>query len=126
MYIAERIRRMREAKQLSQGDVEKRTGLLRCYISRIENGHAVPAIETLEKICRALEVPMYQLFYDGEDISEAPIFSESGTSDWASRGTGKRLFMKLRYALSFTNQPDRMLLLHLAKQMAGGKRRRGH
>ena len=45
------------------GDVENRTGLLRCYISRVENGHTVPAIETLEKFARALEVPIYQLFY---------------------------------------------------------------
>jgi len=57
---------MREAKKLSQGDVEKRTGLFRCYISRVENGHTIPAIETLEKMGRALEVPRYQLFHDGE------------------------------------------------------------
>lgn len=66
MMIGERLTELREAKQLSQGDIEKRTGLLRCYISRVENGHTVPAIETLEKMARALEVPMYQLFYDGE------------------------------------------------------------
>jgi transcriptional regulator with XRE-family HTH domain len=41
-----------------QGDIEKRTGLLRCYVSRVENGHTVPAIETLEKLARALEVPV--------------------------------------------------------------------
>jgi transcriptional regulator with XRE-family HTH domain len=66
MVIAERLRALREAKNLSQGDIEKRTGLLRCYISRVENGHTVPSIETLEKLARAMEVPMYQLFYDGE------------------------------------------------------------
>jgi len=57
---------LRESKQLSQGDIEKRTGLLRCYISRVENGHTVPAIETLEEMARALEVPMYRLFHEGE------------------------------------------------------------
>ncbi len=61
MIISERLRELREAKQLSQGDIEKRTGLLRCYLSRVENGHTIPAIETLEKIARALEVPIYQL-----------------------------------------------------------------
>jgi transcriptional regulator with XRE-family HTH domain len=50
------------SRKLSQGDIEKRTGLLRCYISRVENGHTVPAIETMEKMARALEIPMYQLF----------------------------------------------------------------
>jgi transcriptional regulator with XRE-family HTH domain len=58
MIIGDHLREMREAKQLSQGDMEKRTGLFRCYISRVENGHTIPAIETIEKFARALEVPM--------------------------------------------------------------------
>jgi|SRR5882724_1447246 len=61
MIIGDRLRALRDEKNLSQGDIEKRTGLLRCYISRVENGHTVPAIETLEKMARALEIPMYQL-----------------------------------------------------------------
>jgi len=52
MVISDRLRALREEKKLSQGDIEKRTGLLRCYISRVENGHTVPAIETLEKMAR--------------------------------------------------------------------------
>jgi transcriptional regulator with XRE-family HTH domain len=60
MDVAYRLRQMREWKKLFQGDIEERTGLFRCYISRLENGHIVPSIETLEKISRALEVPMYQ------------------------------------------------------------------
>ena len=52
MINGDRLREMRKAKQLSQDDIEKRTGLPRCYISRVENGHTVPAIETLEKMAR--------------------------------------------------------------------------
>lgn len=59
MVIGERLRDIRKQKNLSQGEIEKRTGLLRCYISRVENGHTVPAIETLEKLVRAMELPMY-------------------------------------------------------------------
>jgi len=62
----------KKKKKLSQGDIEKRTGLLRCYISRVENGHTVPAIETLEKMARAFEVPAYQLFYDGDEPPKLP------------------------------------------------------
>ncbi len=62
MIIGDRLRALREEKKFSQGDIEKRTGLLRCYISRVENGHTVPAIETLEKLARALEVPLYQSY----------------------------------------------------------------
>ena len=72
MIIGERLRVFREEKKLSQGDIEKRTGLFRCYISRVENGHTVPAIETIEKFARALEVPLYQLFYDGEEPPKLP------------------------------------------------------
>ncbi len=67
MIIGDRLREIREHKKMSQGDIEERTGLLLCYISRVENGHTVTAIETLEKMARALEIPMYQLFYDGEE-----------------------------------------------------------
>jgi len=99
MDIAERLRQLREAKNLSQGDIEKRAGLLRCYLSRVENGHTVPAIETLEKIARALEVPMYQLFYDHQEMPTAN-HSHNGKSDWASNRKGQRLFLKLRDALA--------------------------
>lgn len=67
LMIGERLRTIRESKNLSQGDIEKRTGLIRCYTSRVENGHTVPSIETLAKYAQALEIPLYQLFYDGEE-----------------------------------------------------------
>lgn len=66
MLIGERIRVLRVRKGLTQGHIEERTGLLRCYTSRVENGHTVPSLETIEKIARALEIPLYQVFYDGE------------------------------------------------------------
>ena len=87
MVIADRLRALREEKQLSQGDIEKRTGLLRCYISRVENGHTVPAIETLEKMARAMEVPLYQLFYDGEEPPKTPALPRSKAQDGAAWGT---------------------------------------
>lgn len=121
MYVAERLRQLREAKGLSQGDIEKRTGLLRCYISRVENGHTVPSIETLEKITRALEVPMYQLFYEGEKLPEAPIPPNNAKADWATQGKGHRLFTKMRQVLSRTNDSDRRLLLYLAGKMTHRK-----
>lgn len=83
MVIADRLKAIREQKNMFQGDIEKRTGLLRCYISRVENDHTVPAIETLEKMARAMEVPMHALFYDGEKPPR-PIIAESGVATgWA-------------------------------------------
>ena len=81
MIIGDRLRLLREEKKLSQGDIEKKTGLLRCYVSRVENSHTVPAVETLEKFARALEVPMYQFFYDGEESPKLPNLAKRKTAD---------------------------------------------
>src|SRR5690349_3611833 len=107
MIISERLRTLRETKKLSQGDVEKRTGLLRCYISRVENGHTVPAIETLEKMARALEVPMYHLFYDGEKPPEAPRIADGQAQpEWGRRGKDARYVHKMQRYLGKRDQRD--------------------
>lgn len=123
MIIGNRLKDLRESRKLSQGDIEKRTGLLRCYISRLENGHTVPSIETLEKISRALEIPMYQLFYDAHRFPAGPVSSDMQKKDWASGRKGLRLFTKLRRALGRTSEADRRLLLGVAKMMSNAKRR---
>jgi transcriptional regulator with XRE-family HTH domain len=81
IWITSRLPTMREDKHFSQRDIEKKTGLLRCYICRVEKGHTVPAIETLEKMARALEVPMYQLFYDGEEPPKLPNLPKRKSSE---------------------------------------------
>jgi transcriptional regulator with XRE-family HTH domain len=121
MIIGERLRAVREEKGLSQGDIEKRTGLLRCYISRVENGHTIPAIETLEKMARALEIPMYQLFYDGEEPPPLPNLLKRRTTDdiaWGRSGSGARILTLLRQRLGRMDDGDRRLLLVIAQKMA--------
>ncbi|MGA8232654.1 MAG: helix-turn-helix transcriptional regulator [Candidatus Acidiferrales bacterium] len=121
MVIADKLRALREAKNLSQGDVEKRTGLLRCYISRVENGHTVPAIETLEKLARAMEVPLYQLFYDGEARPALPSLPNRKSANdlaWGSAGKDARVLDRFRSLLRRVDEPDRKLLLHMAQKMA--------
>ena len=121
MVIADRLRALREEKKLSQGDIEKRTGLLRCYISRVENGHTVPAIETLEKMARAMEIPMYQLFYDGEEPPKLTNLPKRKSSDdivWGGTGKDARYLSKLRRLLGKTEEGDRKLLLHMTQKMA--------
>src|SRR5215472_1848218 len=126
VIIADRLRALREEKQLSQGDIEKRTGLLRCYISRVENGHTVPAIETIEKLARALEVPMYQVFYDGDKPPELANLLKRKSSDdiaWGSTGKDARYLSKLRRLLGKTEETNRKLILYMAQKMAGSKSR---
>jgi transcriptional regulator with XRE-family HTH domain len=120
MIIGERLRELREAKQLSQGDIEKRSGLFRCYISRVENGHTVPSIETLEKFARALEVPMYELFYEGDEPPKLlnPLLRKDDKDAWGSSGKDARFLGKLRRVLGKSNEHDRKLVLLMAQKMA--------
>jgi transcriptional regulator with XRE-family HTH domain len=121
MIIGDRLRALREEKKFSQGDIEKRTGLLRCYISRVENGHTVPAIETLEKLARALEVPLYQLFYDGEEPPELPNLPKRKSADdiaWGSSGKEARFLHKFRRLMGRIEEPERKLLLYMAQKLS--------
>jgi transcriptional regulator with XRE-family HTH domain len=119
MVIGSRLRSLRESKDLSQGDIEKRTGLLRCYISRVENGHTVPAVETLEELARALEIPMYQLFHDGQASATVKGFKQpDDPGDWGNKGREGGYFSKLRRVMAKLNDKDRKLLLYLAQKAA--------
>jgi len=121
MVIGERLRELRDSKQLSQGDIEKSTGLLRCYISRVENGHTVPSIETLEKMARALEIPLYKLFYDGEAPAKAPaVFKQQSSDDglWGSSGKDAKYLSRLRRLLGKAKEDDRKLILYTLQKMA--------
>ncbi len=121
MLIGDRLRAIREAKKLSQGDIETRTGLKRCYVSRVENGHTVPAIETLEKFACALEVLLYQLFYEGEEPPKLPGLQERLSADQVARDTSRKeaVFLeKLRRLLARMDAADRQLLLYAAQKMA--------
>jgi transcriptional regulator with XRE-family HTH domain len=124
MLIGDRLRELREAKQLSQNDLEKRTGLLRCYISRVENGHTIPAVETLEKFASALQIPMYQIFYEGENPPELMELPKPRTADENAFGSTEedaRWLAKLRRLLSHTSESDLELLLHMVNKMARTK-----
>lgn len=124
MIIGERLRALREEKKLSQGDIEKKTGLLRCYVSRVENGHTVPAVETLEKFARALEVPMYQLFYDGEEPPMLPNILKRKSADdivWGSSGQDARTLAKFCRLFGRMEEGDLGLVLLMARKMAKQK-----
>ena len=123
MLIGTRLRQLREQKQMSQGDIEERTGLLRCYVSRVENGHTVPSLETLERFAGVLDVPLYQLFFSGEEAPATPNLTprktlEEITSDNGDRGEDAQFLLKLRNLLNRLTEPDRDVLLSVAKRLA--------
>jgi len=124
MQVGVKLRELRLAKNLSQGDIQKRTGLFRCYTSRVEHGHTVPSVETLEKYAHALEVPLYRLFTDEDSVKVAKLpKSDSGTL-WGARGKERSAFQTLAKAFSQMDEQDRELLLSMAEGMArrGAKR----
>jgi transcriptional regulator with XRE-family HTH domain len=124
MIIGERLRELREEKKLTQGDVEKRSGMLRVYVSRIENGHSIPSVETLEKFVRALEVPMYQLLYEGEEPPKLPNLPKRKSTDdilWGNSGKEAHMLAKFRRLFSRMKENDFGLLLSMAQKMATRK-----
>ena len=110
MKIGSTIRGYRLEKGLSQGDIEKRTGLLRCYLSRVENGHTVPSLETLTKIAQALELPLAQFFSENGDRS-------GGAMPKVSDDELRFLTQIRRYSANL-NDSDRKLLLAMVKKFA--------
>ena len=121
MVIGDRLRELREQKKYTQGEVAKRTGLLKPYISRVENGHSVPGVETLEKFARALEVPIYQLFVDIEAAPNLPNLPKRWTANgklWGSSGTEASLLAKFCRLFNRMQDSDRGVLFFMARKMA--------
>jgi transcriptional regulator with XRE-family HTH domain len=122
MVIGSRLKKLREEKSLSQGDIEKRTGLLRCYISRVENGHTVPSLETLERLAAALEIPLHQLFYEGDGEVVLPNLSKLQSTEElvldAEQEKELRFFEKVKRLLAKIDEKDRQLLLYMAQKLA--------
>jgi len=110
MKIGTTIRAYRLQKGLSQGDIEKKTGLLRCYLSRVENGHTVPSLHTLSKIAQALDLPIAQFFAD-ESLGRQ--FNTQKLSD-----DELRFLSQIRRYSSTLNESDRKLLLTMVKKFA--------
>lgn len=114
MNIGETIRNYRLQKGMSQGDIEKRTGLLRCYLSRVENGHTIPSLDTLAKIAGAMDVPLGQFFNENHSNGNSknlPPLTEDEV----------RFLSQIRRYSSNLNDSDRKLVLAMVKKMAAGR-----
>lgn len=118
MVIGQKLRELRESKNLSQGDIEHKTGILRCYTSRVENGHTIPSVDTLEKFARALEVPLYRFFTDGQPVKMPKLPEPRDDDTWGSRRKQRGELRQFAKALSKMGDRDRNILLVMAQKMA--------
>ena len=121
--IAARLRQLRDERNLSQGDIQKRTGLIRCYISRVENGHTVPSLETLERLAKAFDMPLYQIFYSHKDGPAKPYVPIRKSLEALAKEPGKageeaRFLLRLRRLLARISEKDKALFLHAARKLA--------
>jgi len=111
MNIGDTIRRFRLKRGLSQGDIERRSGLLRCYLSRVENGHTTPSLDTLAKIASAMDTSVGELL--ASSSGEPGSRMELQLSEQESRF----LNSVRRYSPNL-NDSDKKLVLAMVKKMA--------
>lgn len=118
MNIGQRLREIRVAKELSQDDIERSTGLVRPYISRVENGHTIPSIKTLQKWAAALGMQLYQVLYEGEEPPKPPkAQSRDQENLWGNSGRDARQRDRLRRLLAKMDETDRNALIAFAAQL---------
>jgi len=110
VLIGNRLRQLRESKNWSQGDIERRTGLLRCYISRLENGHTVPNIETLDKLAAAFDVPLWKIFYEGDQPARPVLPGLDLDRPEIESVKDRKFYLKLSRLLGRMTEKDRHLL----------------
>ena len=122
MLIGARLRELRESKHLSQGDIEKRTGLLRCYTSRLENGHTIPSVETLEKLAAAFDVPLWKIFYEGDEPARPLLPSREPQHSTTESVKDRKFYLKLARLLGRMTEKDRHLLFYAVQRMARRRR----
>jgi transcriptional regulator with XRE-family HTH domain len=121
MLIGARLRKLREERKLSQGDITDVIGLPRSYISRIENGHAVPSLETLQRLAAALDVPLYRIFYTGADAANgraAHRSLEELADDPGPLGREARFLIEMRELTKDLGGTERIFLMNLARKLA--------
>ena len=112
--IGDVIKTYRSQRGLSQGDIERRTGLLRCYLSRVENGHTVPSLETLAKIAEAMDISLAD-FFPG---TETPRDRETQKALGELSQDEIRFLAEIKKYSNTLSEGDKRLVLAMIRKMA--------
>lgn len=121
VLIGERLREIREAKGLSQGDIERRTGMLRMYVSRwrtVTQSRRSNHSRNLRMLCRSLYSSFSTRGRKPCSASEFQMRSEGRGSLRCTRPRTRRWKLFHRH-LARMKESDRLVLLAIAQRMAG-------
>ena len=113
LQVAAQVREIRRARHLSQRQLAGRMQVPRTYISKIENGKAIPTLGSLERLALALEVEVKNLLRDARSRREeevAAIFADPFLAEVAA-------------VLPFLDSLHRTLFNGAVRDMAMGRRR---
>jgi transcriptional regulator with XRE-family HTH domain len=69
--LARRIRTLRESLRMTQEELAKKCGISVSFASLLERGARSPSYETLVDVAKALEVPLFELFKEGDGAESA-------------------------------------------------------
>ena len=108
LQIGQRIRQLRTERGLSLGDIERSTGLLGVYVSRVEHGRSSPSLETLERLAAAFGIPLHDFF---REPSKQETAADPDAED--------RLLSHLRFYLRQLSAADQERVMDLAERLAG-------
>jgi transcriptional regulator with XRE-family HTH domain len=113
LQVAGQVREIRRARHLSQRQLAGRMMVPRTYISKIENGKAIPTLGSLERLAQALGVDIGKLVHDSRsrrDSEVTAIFADPFLAEIAA-------------ALPSLDQLQRTILLGEVRDAATGRRR---
>jgi transcriptional regulator with XRE-family HTH domain len=84
--LGDRVRDRRKELRLSQGDLAERTGMTASFISQVERGVTSPSIDSLYKISKALNVPVFQFLLEPDVKSPVVRRHERTHITWPDHG----------------------------------------
>lgn len=121
LRVAAQVKEIRKARHLSQRQLASRMQVPRTYISKIENGKAIPTLGSLERLASALEVELSQLVRDSRserDEETAEILADPFLAELAEY---LPRLLPLQRAMLLNQARERAR--EAASSLAGGKRR---
>jgi transcriptional regulator with XRE-family HTH domain len=116
--IADRVRELRAARDLSLDELATKSGVSRSMISLIERGESSPTAAVLEKLAAGLSVTLASLFdaptAEGS-VSSGPVARRSDQPEWQDPASG---YLRRNVSPPGMPQPMRIVEVHFP---AGGR-----